>query len=154
MKAIVTRRMIRWSLLGVFMFLCLIFGCAHLPGAPSVCDDIKGRSLLCQMSEQSGVALEDIGNAFVIANAVAIGEGLYTKDQALDVMQEFLRFLEAPVSYVFVRNTVKQYTDKYPGLLVVSQMYVDRFISGRIMYKDDQEILKAWLAKQVKTLSS
>jgi len=108
--------------------------------------------MLCDMAKEAGVVLEDISNALVMANAVAIGEGVYTKTQALQVIVMLRKGLDNPVSYLFFQKNLKGYLDRYPGLLQVAHFYIDRFTSTRIMYRTDQELLIRWLDNQIEAL--
>ena len=142
------------NLIVLALGLFLVFtSCAMLSSGPSVCEDIQTPSLLCKMADDRGVNLEAIGNALIIANAIAIGEGLYTKAQARDVLIELRGILDNPVSYLFFKQGLKRYIDKYPGLLIVATAYIDRFNMDQVMYPADQELLAGFLAAQIESLS-
>lgn len=138
-----------------FALLVIVIGqgCAGIGTAPSICETITEPSLLCDLSEKSGVRLEDIGNGLVIANAVAIGQGLYTKDQALKVMQEIRSILDNPVSYAFFKSGVYEKVKAYPGLIEVAEIYFEELgAKTQIMYRVDRDILTGWMDKQIKRL--
>lgn len=133
------------------LLACLLFtGCAAT--GPSVCDGLTEKSYLCEAADKSGAKLEDIGNVLIVANAVAIGQGVYTKEQALKVMVDIRSRLDFPVSYLFIRSMVTDATSRYPGLFEVAAIYLAQFNSPRIMYGKDREILTSWLDQQIKLL--
>ena len=52
---------------------------------------------------------------------------------------------------MFFATKVNEYVDKYPGLLEVATSYVSEFAGiSRIMYQDDQNILKGFLENELK----
>lgn len=130
-----------------------IFACTGLETKPqpSVCDSLE-KSLLCELAAEQGMRIEDVGAVVQVANSILIGEGVYSKSQALTVMQHFRDILDNPVSYVFFKTEVEKYVSKYPGLLDVTQYYIDRFVDTKMMYRADRDLLIAWLDKQVEIL--
>ena len=147
----------RLPIIGALIIMCAAVyfaqGCAYLTPMPSVCDTIEGPSLLCDLSEKYKVRLEDIGNGLIIANAVAIGQGLYTRDQAVEVMKEIRAILDNPVSYAFFKAGVDEKVALYPGLLEIATVYFSE-LGGltQIMYRTDRDILIGFLDKQIEIL--
>lgn len=135
----------------LLLSLCLAIGCAGLGDRPSVCDTTE-KSLLCDLSAEYGVRIEDIGNGLIIANSVAIGEGLYTREQARAVLVDLRAILDNPVSYAFFRLQVLDRVAKYPELILVAQQYFDELTTGQIMYKADRQMLCAWLDDRIEAL--
>jgi len=133
------------------LMLFMVAGCVGTQTAPSVCDTVE-KSMLCDLAQDQGVRLEDIGLVLIVVNSVAIGEGLYSKDQARAVLVDLRAILDNPVSYVFFRANVYDSVDKYPELLEVCKLYLDRFTTGRIMYKADRAILISWLDDRIEAL--
>lgn len=129
----------------------LLAGCAG--NRPSVCDGIQpGDSLLCQIAADHDIQLEDVGLALVAVNAVAIGEGLYTRDQAQEVINRLLLALDGSITYAVFRDRIMEYTEKYPGLLDVAQTYLDRFALSKQIRETDRDILRTFLQKRLKAL--
>jgi len=144
------------KLLLFLLFLGILLAGIACRGIPlkSVCDTIVDPSVLCDMSANLGMRLEEVGNVLIIANAVAIGQGLYTKGEALDVMVELLKILDNPVSYVYFWLQLDQAITDYPGLIEVQESYFEEFRqNSRIMYNTDREILVGFLANQIGILS-
>ena len=128
-----------------------LIGCAGQ--LPSVCDQITEPCRLCDLSRKYNVRLEDIGAGLIIANAVAIGEGLYTKQEALEVVQALRSILDNPVSYVYFRDEVYRYVNAYPGLLEVATAYFNDIGSlTQVMYAKDRAILSEFLDQQIQGL--
>ena len=141
-------------LMASILSLALVFSsCAMFPQDSSICEDIQTPSLLCRMAADKGVTLEMVGNALIIANAIAIAEGVYSKAQARGVLIELRGILDNPVSYLFFKQGLKKYVDRYPGLLQIATAYIDRFDITQVMYKADQELLVKFLSSQIEDLS-
>lgn len=125
----------------------LLFACANLP---SVCDTMTGKSYLCDISKKYGVRLEDVGNGLIIINAVAISQGLYTKDQAKSVLEEIRALLENPITYSLFKAKVILKVDTYPGLLEVASVYFSELgMVDKTIYAADRDLLIAWIDKQL-----
>ena len=156
MKTKTVRRSTRRSLItALCVSISLIFGCAMLSPGPSVCEDIEQPSVLCAMVEQVGggkLKLEDIGNGLVIANAIALAEGLYTKDEAITVLTDLRSILYDPVSYVVFQTAIKEYVSAYPGLLQIANSYIDQFTMTQTMFRTDRDLLISWLTTQIEGL--
>ena len=156
MKAKSRTKLTRRSLItALCVSISLIFGCAMLSPGPSVCEDIEQPSVLCAMVEQVGggkLKLEDIGNGLVIVNAIALAEGLYTKDEAITVLTDLRSILDNPVSYLFFQTALKKYVSAYPGLLQIANVYIDQFTITQTMYKTDRDLLISWLTTQIEGL--
>lgn len=137
------------KLLIQWLFLFFLVGCGHLANLPSVCDHLE-QSRLCVISQKYDVRLEDVGNILIVANAVAIGQGLYTVDDAIKVMKELRSVLNDPISYALFKAKVDESIRAYPGLIEVASIYFAEL--GGItdnMYLDDRNLLKGWLDKQI-----
>lgn len=135
----------------LIMALCLFVGCA---GLPSVCDDITEGSILCKISKEQGVRLEDVGNVLIIANAIAIGEGAYSIEQAIDVMKKIRALLDDPISYIGFKNGLKSTMTKYPGLIEIGSIYIDQFTGTRLMSNTDSEMLITFLDNRIKNMEA
>jgi len=133
--------------------ICFLLSACAL-NLPSKCEQITEPSMLCQMAEEHQVRLEDIGNILIVANAVAIGEGLYTREQAIEVMMDLKYILENPVSYLFFKGEVEKTLIKYPGLFEVAQIYMTELTSPQIMYSTDREMLSNWLGDRIAGLEA
>ncbi|MCK5602634.1 hypothetical protein KAR91_12210 [Candidatus Pacearchaeota archaeon] len=142
------------KLLALVFTLVLLTSCATA-NLPSVCDNIEeGQSYLCQVAEKRDVRLEDIGNVLIVANAVSIGEGWYSGQNAIDVMREIRSALDSPVSYLYFKAKVEVTTKKYPGLLEVAEIYLGEFTSSKIMYTRDRQILIDWFDNRIERLEA
>jgi len=144
---------ITWPLALIVVIALMLSSCAGFQNLPSVCDDIED-SALCNIADKNNVRLEDIGNAFIIANAVAIGQGMYSKEQARIVLNEIQGALMNPITWVLFSDIVRNKIDKYPGLLEIAEGYFSVLVSDYTqIYDADRTILVEWLAKQIKILS-
>lgn len=128
--------------------LCLT-GCNK---KPTVCDSITGESYLCKIAEKTGIAVEDIGNSLIIFNAVAINQGIYTKDQAKAVLVRLQTGLDEGITYTIFKKKFMKYVGDYPGLLDVLKVYVNEFEQNIPITPTDKEILATWLANRIKAL--
>lgn len=128
--------------------LCFaVFGCT--PG-PSICDITEpGTSILCNTAEKYDVKLEDIGNTFLIANAIAIGEGLYSRGQALKVLRDLRYLIDEDTTYLFFRKVLMKWTSNYPGLFEISMIYLGDFALDLGLYDTDRAILISWLDARI-----
>lgn len=138
---------------GLAILIILSLGCSTtLSNLPSKCDNLEN-SLLCDISEKYEVRLEDIGNILIVANDIAIGEDLYSKDDAIRVMNELRAVLDNPVSYAFFRANIYEKINAYPGLLDIASVYFNELENvTQIMYSEDQDLLKGWLDRQISIL--
>lgn len=134
-------------LVAAFLAIALVFtGCAGLglDNLPSKCDVLTERSVLCELADKAGVRLEDVGNVLIVANTVAIGEGLYTKAQAQEVFKGIVRLLGGPdpdtrafITYAELRDGIMKLVNKYPGLFLIAESYLD-------MFMQKQEFITEW----------
>jgi len=129
----------------ILVAYCLILvACVTISKKPSVCITVDQPSYLCEVAEKHDIKLEDIGVILVIANAVAIGEGAYDVDDAINVLDNLIEAVQNPVSYLFIKSEIKKHTMKYPGLFIVAEVYLDEFSNPQIMTRFDQDILLSW----------
>ncbi len=137
------------ALLGVFTAV----GCSGLPKLPSACDKLTERSYLCEICKKNGVRLEDVGNGLIIANAIAIGQGLYSKADALAVFKELRAVLNDPVSYAFFKAKVDEKMARYPGLIEVAVVYFNELSAlDDVMFTGDKLLLIGWMDQQIRLL--
>ena len=129
----------------------LVSGCGIMSG-PSVCDDTTEASILCDLSAKAGVRLENVGNMLIIVNAVAIGEGAYSTDDALGVLEGLRGFVDNPVSYLSIKNEVVNVVSKYPGLFTLTGIYLQGFNSPAVLSEKDRRILTVWLDNRIRGL--
>ena len=143
----------RWLLVMVSALLVMgLTGCGQTK-APSVCDSIPaGSSHLCIIAAKTGMRLEDIGNTLIVANAVAIGSGAYSQEQARQVLLGLRATLNGPVSYLAMQSEVRQALTKYPGLFIVATVVLDQMGVDQVIGPVDSGILKTWLDRQIDTL--
>ena len=129
----------------------LVSGCGLMSG-PSVCDDTTEASVLCDLSLKAGVRLENVGNMLIIVNAIAIGEGAYSKQDALHALEGLREFIDSSVSYVLVKSKALEIVDKYPGLFTLTELYLQGFDSTSLLSAKDQRILTTWLDNRIRSL--
>lgn len=137
------------KLIAVALILSLsLIGCGALglKAPPSVCDNMgTGDSILCDIATKNDIHLETAGNFFMVLNMRSIKEGLYTKDQAHDVilgLQSAVGLFE--ITGDDLRNLVLDYTADYPELILMSP-YLG-YLSGAGEIKDaDRDMLTTWL---------
>jgi len=142
-----------WLVALIVAVAFILSSCAGFKNLPSVCDDLEG-SALCDTADNAGVRLEDIGNAFIIANAISIGQGIYTKEQARVVLNELQDALMNPITWVLFSDIVKGKIEQYPGLLEIAEGYFTVLVDSYAqIYDADRTILVGWLGKQIKILS-
>lgn len=138
------------KLILLFSMLFLLTGCIT---GPSVCDNRgDAKSYLCAMADTSGVRLESVGNILIVANSVAIGQGAYSKEEAVVVLKSILIVVERGPSYSHIRKTVIKETDKYPGLFIIADSYISNMNQPQVISKFDKDILTAWINRQITSL--
>lgn len=131
----------------------LLAGCGTwLNSLPSVCDDSIEPSVLCSIAKDKGIRLENVGLAAIGLNAVLIGEGVYTREEAISVLQEIRQIFDGPVSYLFARGKIYEAIAKYPGMEDITNSLMDGFTSTKIMYDKDREIMITWLDNRITSL--
>lgn len=136
----------------IFMLaIMLVGGCTFLP---SVCDNNDQPSVLCDIAEDSGMRLEDIGNTLIVVNAVAINEGEYTEQQAADILKEIRHAIDSPVSYLFFKAELEEKISGVPGLFAVASDYLSSFVNDDIMHEKDRMILMTWLDNRIDELEN
>ncbi len=135
-----------------FIIMMMITGCGTLPTTTDVCSTTTEPSFLCEMASKNDVKLEQIGMTLVLVNAVAIGEGAYSREDAVKVLKSIRDNIEYPVSYMFFRDEIKWRLEKYPGLFIAAEIYLNQMDSTKIMYPFDRAILQSWLDTQIRSL--
>ncbi len=137
----------------LLLMLLLVFMLGACAAGPSVCDTRENqRSYLCEAADSLDVRLEDAGNILMVASAVAIEEGSYTKEQAVKVMEDLLTLVERSPSYMYLTKMVWSKVDDYPGLFMVAEVYLSAMDRSQIISNYDRDILTAWLEKQIAIL--
>lgn len=116
---------------------------------PSACDSIEGPSMLCEMAAKNNINLTMLADSFGVLNEVAINKNKYSKADALKVLTELRDFLEAPVSYVAFKAELEPVLESSPYLVSATNKYISQLISGQIMYKKDQDLIKGWLDRMI-----
>lgn len=140
--------------LATLMLAAMLFIAACATG-PSVCDTMApNESILCDTANKYGVKLEDIGNTLIVANAVAIGEGLYTSGQALQVVKSLRSILDDDITYLFFRDELMQWTSEYPGLFEVAMIYLSDFGFDIGLTSTDRNMLQEWFDARIETLEN
>ncbi len=127
----------------------ILFSCTT---QPSVCDDPTNTSLLCKMADHAGVRIENVATGLIIANSVAIGEGSYTRRQAVGVIEVLISALDTDISYVLFKDLVLARMERYPGLIIVADAYLSQFTIHSPMLQSDKDLLQGWLKRQVEIL--
>lgn len=146
------KKIIMW-----FLALAIMFGsagCGLFMDLPSVCDDKKEPSVLCDIAAKAGVRLEDAGNLLIIVNAIAIHEGTYTIEQAITVLKGLRNTITGNVTYLIIRGKVEQAIINYPGLFAVTEIYINGFNSEQVILDKDRRMLIAWLDARIKSLEN
>ncbi len=134
----------------LLLMLLLVFMVGACATGPSVCDNRGGeRSYLCEAADSLDVRLEDAGNILMVANAVAIQEGSYTREQAVKVMKDLLSLVERSPSYMYLAKIVWSKVDDYPGLFIVAESYLSAMTRPQIISNYDRDILTVWLQRQI-----
>lgn len=140
------------KLLIAVLICVLLTSCSALQTKPGICETNTEPSFLCAVAAEHGVKLEDVGVVLIVANAVAIGEGAYSAEDAIEVLTELRDVLKNPVSYLFFRYRVKKALYKYPALFTVADVYLDAVASPQIMHPFDRALLKSWLNARIRDL--
>lgn len=138
-----------------FFILGLMFltaACVTPEKKPSVCETNTAPSYLCEVAEKYGTTLENIGAVLIVSNALALGGGAYSPEDALKVLREIRAILDNPVSYLFFGAQVKKRLFKNPAMFTVSETYISQFNSPQIMRPFDQAILRSWIDKQIRNM--
>ena len=150
------------SMLLVAVSLVMFTGCAGTQvgdwwsGRKSVCDDVTTKSYLCETAAKLNIKVEDAGRLFLIANDVAIAEGLYTKEQFNEVVNTVLDYLEyegerGMLTFDGLKEKLYDALDKYPGLVIAVESYLDMFLNESGLIPDaDREIITNWLVSLLK----
>ena len=134
------------KLLVVFAIICLLVSsCTWYQSRPSVCDNLSEKSLLCMLAAKTGIKLEDMGTGLIIVNSILIAEGKYTQEQALEVVTTLRDILKKPVTYLYFYANVKDYLEKFPGLMLVDLDLLDELANSQVMHNPDRELLLNWL---------
>lgn len=120
---------------------------------PNICETNTAPSFLCEVAEAHGVTLEEVGVILIVANAVAIGEGAYSVEDAIEVLTKLRDVLENPVSYMFFRYRIEKALHNYPALFTVAEVYLDAIASPQIMHRFDRALLKSWLNQRIRDLT-
>ena len=130
------------------LLLFCSFGCAS---GPSVCDSLNpGDSVLCDAVSGSEYRLEDAGNALILANAVAIGEGWYTREEAIELCQDLIQILK--LEDLINPDEIKEMLNEYPGLWDVLSSYVSTSVPEVNIYRTDRNIIISWLGDRIKSM--
>jgi len=132
-----------------FVFIVFLTGCLTLTDAPSVCDEVTEPSILCDLATEIDVRLETVGNAMIVVNAVAIAKGVYSEDDAREVILKLIEILDAGITYALFAERLVEVTDGSPGLMEVADVYLSQLQIKTPMYPIDKKILKAWLEKRL-----
>ena len=131
----------------------LLASCGTAGNLPSTCDNIApGESILCDMAKERGIRIEDVGNAFIVINAIAIGEGVYTREEALFVCKTLRAILDDPITYIQFHEALTSRINRYPGLLEVATSYLALFNMDIDIYPRDRTLLVSWLDDRIKRL--
>lgn len=140
-----------WLVALIVAMAFMLSSCAGFQNLPSVCDGIED-SVLCSLADSAEVRIEDIGNAFIVANAFNIGLGVYSKQDAVTVLKELKAFLENPISWAMLYAEVHAKIEEFPGLLEIAEGYFQVLQSMELIQLTDLEIIDGWLTKQIKIL--
>ena len=142
----------------IFMaIVAMVSGCAQfkqLTGTkpyPECNESISNDSVLKNIAIAHEVCLEDVGNALIMTNAFLIGREVYTREQALEVVNKWMAMLEIEkTTYQEFRKEVYNQVKKYPGLFEIAEIYFLHFskITAPIL-PEDRKILTVWLNERV-----
>jgi hypothetical protein len=132
----------------VGLALSFVAGCS----GKSVCTDREFNSYLCDTADGIGVRLETVGNVLIVANAIAIGEGKYTAQEAVSVLEDLRNVVSAGPAYAYIYSKIGKALSDYPGLFAVSMIYLNEFKRPQIMTKVDREMLLFWIDEQIEML--
>ncbi|MCP4020944.1 MAG: hypothetical protein GY729_03805 [Desulfobacteraceae bacterium] len=135
----------------LLLFMLFMVSCIS-KNLTSICDTITGPSHLCRIAENHGMRLEDIGNVFIIVNAVALSKDVYSKEDAVFILEKMLEALDGPVTYVLFKEELLALTRDTPGLLDIAMVYLDEFSLSNRIYPADKTILQAWLQGRMDSL--
>jgi len=140
-----------WCLIGAVLVLALAIvtsGCKR----ESICNSIEpGDSVLCDIAAENDLHLETVGQLIMVANLRAIKEGAYTKEEAVEVLQEIKDVLIFQVSAQTLHNMAAQYVVDYPELLLLSP-YVGELDTPRLLTDADRKLLTTWIDGQIDLL--
>jgi hypothetical protein len=135
--------------------MLVLVGCTTMGGGPSVCDTIpEGDSQLCAISIANGVRLEDAGNALTLATAVAIGEGVFTKEQAIEIYTMWMDMLNNGITYTLFGSELKNMDEKYPGMSTILLSYFEEaFGIDELISPVDKTLIQTWLQERINQLT-
>lgn len=106
----------------IILPMILFLGCGF--NFPSVCDNLEEKSDLCAYAEKAGVRLEDFENGIIILNSLAIGQELYSAEQAKEIITDLKVAVISPLSWLVLKTDIEQKLEKYPGLFIVTESYL------------------------------
>lgn len=143
------------KILLVFISAFFLFSCASTKIAPSVCDKSPEDSFLCPAANTAGIRLEDLGNALIIANAIAIGQGLYSREQALEGYKDAkVMISDESLTYSLFAKNLLIIDRQYPGLMDVLWSYFQVFVDQDVvMTSFDRALLVSWIDDRILSLS-
>jgi hypothetical protein len=130
--------------------LVLLAGCAGLPQYPECNAHYPQDAKIVQVANTYEMCLRDVGNAMIVANALAVGMDAYTVEDALKVVDDTILLLETNVTEMAFRDHVMGRLTKFPGLVDVGRVYVMEFSSTRFMDRESKGIIRGWLEEKVR----
>lgn len=120
---------------------------------PSVCDSTEpGASVLCDIAGKNDFHLETAGNILMVVNLRAIKQGLYTAQDAINVLGDVRYALGFDISAVDLKRLIFEYIDEYPELILASPFlgYLD---TPEMLKPNDKKMILWWIDEQNKILN-
>ena len=127
----------------------LISGCAMLP-FPQCNERFNQDAMLVTAAKDMHVCLDEVGNGLILANGVAISMAkLYTAEQALRAVNEWVGLLQAPILDTVFQNTVYDSIGAFPELIILTDAFTVYFSQGEIIDQPSRELLISYLENRV-----
>jgi hypothetical protein len=136
----------------LILSILVVFAVSGCGTMPSVCDKAPaGESVLCDLSKQHDLNLEQIGTLVMVLNLRAIKNGSYSAQEASFVLEDIRDSLRVPTSAVDLKNLILAYVVDYPELILLSP-YFSTLDTPRILTQRDRDMLTAWIDQQLALL--
>jgi len=135
----------------VAIIMALLFIALSCQTPTSLC--VGKDSVLCNIEKSTGVSINDIKNGLIVANAVAIGRGLYTAEEAKTVLLN-IKSMKNSMTYLSFRTLLVSTFKDYPGLFYVASQYLSlpSMLSDTLISKDDIVIIDNIIDTQISLL--
>ncbi|MFA5507744.1 MAG: hypothetical protein WC423_20105 [Vulcanimicrobiota bacterium] len=130
----------------------LLVGCAT--PWPACNERFSEASALRQIADEAKICLDDVGNALLIANGMAIQHAkTHTAWQALDAVGSWITLLQRPgLTLAEFRQAVVTRAAAFPELILITSAFDLQFNSPQVIDPASRDILTTYLRDRVKPI--